>query len=1039
MARHLLHGSEDDLDEAIVWHDRALGGSVPGRVGAARLSASRAYALRIRAQRTRDPQDVARSVEAFRTALAAEPDAARLPDVLAALGSALDLRHDTVDDITATIEVRRRACRLADPGDPYCGPWTADLANSLRLRAALLGGEGEADLAEARPLHVEAVAATSPRHPEYATVLSNLAGSHRNRYVRTGDPADLDAALGLLRRTAAVASAPAIRRFVAAETGGRLAADTGRWAEACDAYDAAIDLLPAAAWRGADRPGKEQPLRDARWLAVEAAAAALHVEDPARAVTLLERGRSVLWNQQLETATDLPGLRDVAPELADRLDAARVVLDTDIVARDTRRVADARVAAAVDWDSAMAELHARPELSALVSAPGPVALPDALTGTVALIVVSRYRRDAVLLDRTGCRVVPLPELDLDTLADQVGGYFSALGAVVDPADRAERHAAERQLTALLTWLGDAVVAPVLDTVPAGSRLWWCPTGPFTVLPLHAAGPAPDRVVSSYTPTVAALARASQFTDTGEQRVLGVAVPEAPGQLLLPGAPAEVDQLEAALPSDVTFTRPDVATRAVVGPALRTHSWLHLACHAEQDLSHPSRAALVLADGRLGLSAIARRPGRSAEGAYLSACQSALGGVELSDEALHLAAAVQYAGFRRVIATLWPVTRPPRPTGSAARLLDAVRRRRLPPRSLGGRRAGSDAVPAGALPRRPVAVGAVRAPRPVRSRRQPFPWPDVVARFHRTAPSSAIPSPQAGDAADRPVTWSASPRRRHAFRCWRGQRRSSVSCPGCSTAVPTSSRAAPGRFSRGRDGVVPALRRPSGALGGVRPGRRRLLTFRLVAADRRLIAAEPLQGHEFVAHVFVAVAGPEAAADYRYLADLWSRCFATFGMDGLVDPYPGELPAVAPTVDEGEAVVAVRSRRAGAFTRWWYVGCATCCACRCCRRRCRVSAGLRWTRSGSRYWRRRRGVCSVRCGSCRRGCPRPTRCSTSPRSVRWWRRRAGGGGVAVCCERSPLWDRSRCGRLSTPRSSSPPGTDARSDASSWWRRPIGTCS
>jgi len=84
----------------------------------------------------------------------------------------------------------------------------------------------------------------------------------------------------------------------------------------------------------------------------------------------------------------------------------------------------------------------------------------------------------------------------------------------------------------------------------------------------------------------------------------------------------------------------------------------------------------------------------------------------------------------------------------------------------------------------------------------------------------------------------------------------------------------------------------------------------VAADRRLIAAEPLQGHEFVAHVFVAVAGPEAAADYRYLADLWSRCFATFGMDGLVDPYPGELPAVAPTVDEGEAVVAVRSRRAG---------------------------------------------------------------------------------------------------------------------------------
>ncbi len=652
-ARHLLHGAVDDLAEAIAWHDRALAGWVPGRIGAARIPASRAYALRVRAQRTGDPGDVTAAVEAFRAALEAEADAARLPDLLAALGSALDLRRGSVEDITATIDVRREACRRVNPADPYRGPWLSDLANSLRLRAALLGAVpgGDSDLAEAHLLHVEAVAATSPAHPEYATVLSNLAGSHRDRYARAGDVADLDAALDLLRRTAAVAAAPAVRRFVAAETGGRLAADTGRWADACAAFTAAVDLLPAAVWRGADRPGQEQPLRDARWLAVEAAASALQLDDVAGALDLLERGRAVLWSRRLETDTDLAALRETAPELAERLDAARAVLDGD--ADRAGATADSRVAAAADWDAATVQLRARPDLAALL--PAAVELPRGFAGTVALVVVSRYRSDVLLLDAAGPRVVPLPELDLDALADRVGDYFGALAAIVDHADRAERRAAEKQLADLLVWMGDAVVAPVVDAVPAGSRLWWCPTGPFTYLPLHAAGAAPERVVSSYTPTVGALARAMVAPAADGHRVLGVAVADAAGLPRLPGAPAELDALRAALPIGVGLTRPAPATRAEVGPALQTHTWAHLACHAEQDLARPSHAALVLADGRLGLTEIARRPGRPAEGAYLSACQSAFGGVELTDEAQHLAAALQYAGFRRVIATLWPVT------------------------------------------------------------------------------------------------------------------------------------------------------------------------------------------------------------------------------------------------------------------------------------------------------------------------------------------------------------------------------------------------
>jgi CHAT domain len=43
-----------------------------------------------------------------------------------------------------------------------------------------------------------------------------------------------------------------------------------------------------------------------------------------------------------------------------------------------------------------------------------------------------------------------------------------------------------------------------------------------------------------------------------------------------------------------------------------------------------------------------------EFAFLSACQTATGGLANSDEAINLAAALQYAGWRHVIGTLWSI-------------------------------------------------------------------------------------------------------------------------------------------------------------------------------------------------------------------------------------------------------------------------------------------------------------------------------------------------------------------------------------------------
>jgi tetratricopeptide (TPR) repeat protein len=653
IARYVRFGADADLDEAISWHATAaaLPSAVVGRAG--RL-ASGAYALRLRAERTRLPGDIDAAVAAGRAAVAAAVGVGGRARLLAALGSALDLRGESAADLDETITVRRQVLAHCGPDEPMYGLWTADLANSLRNRARSSGRR--ADLDEAVRLHVRALELTAPAHPEYATVLTNLAGSLRDRYIEEGDDGDLVDSLRHLRAAAELPTAPAGRRLVAAETWARLATDTGRPAAALDGFIAAVGVLPAAAWRGSGRTAREQLLRQAPWLAADAAATALRMDRPELALDLLEQGRTVLWNQRLETATDLDVLREHAPDLAERLDAARAVLDW---ADDAGDHGEARIAAAAEWDAAVRQVQQQPEpeLAGLFGAAPQIATrlrAAKLPGAVAVVTVSSIGCDAILADHSGVRSFRLVRLDLDQLADNVGSYLAAL-EVLATEDRDARLAADADIGRVLRWLGDAVIDPVLAELGPVDRVWWCPTGPLTYLPLHAAGTAVDGVVSSYTPTLGALLR--PYLPGPEPSVVGVAVPESPGLPPLGGAVQEVEELAAALsPGPVPFTRlvgMDATTDAV-RTALHAHTWAHLACHGAQDLVNPAHGALLLCRGQLRVTDLVTRQAYHADGAYLSACQTALGGVQLQDEALHLAAALQYAGFRQVIATLWPV-------------------------------------------------------------------------------------------------------------------------------------------------------------------------------------------------------------------------------------------------------------------------------------------------------------------------------------------------------------------------------------------------
>ncbi|KAF8752094.1 TPR-like protein [Rhizoctonia solani] len=130
----------------------------------------------------------------------------------------------------------------------------------------------------------------------------------------------------------------------------------------------------------------------------------------------------------------------------------------------------------------------------------------------------------------------------------------------------------------------------------------------------------------------------------------------PGLTPLPGTTTELGylQVHSKQRTDYSQLTDERATRKAVLDAMDDYDWVHLACHASQDLRDSTKSRFYLHDGTLDLSAINERTFRSKGLAYLSACQTATGDEKLPDEAIHLASGMLMAGYRSVIASLWSV-------------------------------------------------------------------------------------------------------------------------------------------------------------------------------------------------------------------------------------------------------------------------------------------------------------------------------------------------------------------------------------------------
>ncbi|KAG2133262.1 CHAT domain-containing protein, partial [Suillus bovinus] len=89
-------------------------------------------------------------------------------------------------------------------------------------------------------------------------------------------------------------------------------------------------------------------------------------------------------------------------------------------------------------------------------------------------------------------------------------------------------------------------------------------------------------------------------------------------------------------------------------ALNHNQWLHLACHGTPNRTQPFESSFAMRDGPLMIKDIIRSNWQNPQFSFLSACHTTVGDEESPDESIHLAAAMQFCGFRSVIGSMWSV-------------------------------------------------------------------------------------------------------------------------------------------------------------------------------------------------------------------------------------------------------------------------------------------------------------------------------------------------------------------------------------------------
>ncbi|KAG8735843.1 hypothetical protein FRC10_010091 [Ceratobasidium sp. 414] len=521
-------------------------------------------------------------------------------------------------------------------------------------------------------------------HYEGTERLTTLGHFLSLRFNRSQDPVDISNSIECFKRAAHSSASDPREKALAAYD----------WAThsyqyqpqpSLEGFQHLMALIPQVVWLGMNTHNRYQQLTKVASATLVAALAAIGLQTCDQALEWLEQGRSVVWNQLLQLRSPLGGLKAVDALLAEELeDVASQIQSSPGLKSSMFQQADTepqheesaqRYRRLVErWEQLIHRAQSLPGMNDFLAPRRATELIEAATRNGALVVVIVHEKGcAALVVRPEARditCIPLPSLSHCRVAQASGELVRGQHQDRARADRKfikQPKSNNKRETLCMLWAD--IAKPVLDflgytkVLPLSGlpRITWCTTGPLSFLPLHAAGDysKPDSslfhyAVSSYTPTLSALLVSPPEQDTFSG-LLTVGQASTPGFSPLPGTTQELDNIaQKATQAPTMRLEAERATREGVLEAMEKYSWVHLACHASQNPTNPTASAFHLHDGPLDLATIAQKHFKNADLAFLSACQTAAGDRVLSEESMHLAAGMVMAGYRTVVATMWPV-------------------------------------------------------------------------------------------------------------------------------------------------------------------------------------------------------------------------------------------------------------------------------------------------------------------------------------------------------------------------------------------------
>ncbi|CAE6531716.1 unnamed protein product [Rhizoctonia solani] len=687
--RYRRMGDVDDLKKSMDYRSRALALTPNGHPEIPRCLVSLGASYSDRYHRMGDVDDLGKSIDCFSRALALTPDGhPDMPLRLASLGFSYSdqYRHmGDVDDLKKSMDYRSRALALTPNGHLEIPRWLDSLGVSYNDWYQRMGDVD--DLEKSIDYFSRALALTPDSHPDKPLRHLNYALALLSQYKHTTNASHLFASLSSFRLASQLLTGAPRARFQ----------HSLKWAnEACnhsylnpmEAYQTTIDLLPQFIWLGAAAKQRYQDLTMIENLAANACYAAIQSSDYSVALEWLEHARCVVWNQSLVLRSPLDELHSSHPDLATRLETVANQLHSssfetqhhqagspDSIASE--QAGKQRRRLAEDYHNLLAQIRQLPQFESFLRPTKTKELMHtARNGPIVVVNCHSNQCNALFILPGHDKVTHLPLLNFtEELARQA---CSTLESSLRRKGLRQRGVKIKQapgcedlIGGVLQALWHNIVQPVLKYLGHMDKvlgeplphMTWCPTGSLSFLPLHAAGDYDqpgsrifNYVISSYTPTLTALLARTPRTLNRDCRVLAIGQASTPGHSSLPGTIKELACVKAHANTKVEYSQltNDQATTAAVLEAMEQHDWVHLACHAHQNVNDPTKSGFYLHDGTLDLTTINQRLFKNKGLAFLSACQTATGDEKLPDEAIHLASGMLMAGYPSVIATMWSV-------------------------------------------------------------------------------------------------------------------------------------------------------------------------------------------------------------------------------------------------------------------------------------------------------------------------------------------------------------------------------------------------